>query len=268
MQAQRSFASKRRGMLGTSMSEASTINRAYYESEAAGRGDYWRKMAAPRHRVRTLLRELARDRPHHLIDLGCGNGAFLSEVARHLPQTSLAGLDLSRSQIEQSRRSLPAIRWHAHDLDSDSDLPIGLHEAFDAVVAMELVEHLDHPARFLGAARALASPRGRLYLSTQSGPMGQTERRVGHRRHYSAEEMRALLLEAGWHPLRVWNTGFPFHDLSKWYANRDPENSLSRFGQGAYTWREDLVCVALRLAFRLNSRKRGAQLFAVAIPTK
>ena len=39
---------------------------------------------------------------------------------------------------------------------------------------------------------------------------------------------------------------------------------MARFGQRAYGWRENLVCIALRLAFRLNSRRRGAQVFATA----
>ena len=64
--------------------------------------------------------------------------------------------------------------------------------------------------------------------------------------------------------MRIWNTGFPFHDLSKWYANRDPDRSLEQFGERAYGMRENVICWALRQAFRFNSRRRGAQLFAVA----
>ena len=76
--------------------------------------------------------------------------------------------------------------------------------------------------------------------------------------------MREALRAAGWAPERVWNTGFPFHDLSKWYANRDPEGSMNRFAARPYGIKEDVICLLLRAAFRLNSRHRGAQLFAVA----
>ena len=102
-------------------------------------------------------------------------------------------------------------------------------------------------------------------LSTQTGALRETERRVGHRRRYTAAELRELLRASGWTPHRIWNTGYPFHDLSKWYANRSPDRSLAEFGEQAYGVRQDLVCWALRQAFRLNSRRRGAQLFAVAI---
>lgn len=245
-------------------SDAAKLNRAFYDRTQPGRRDYWRRMAAPRHRVATLLAELERDRPRSLIDLGCGGGQLLDELARSLPGVELAGLDISARQIELNRGDQPGIEWHVGDLDSGEGLE-PLAGRFEAVVAAELIEHLDHPESFLAAAAGLATEGGRLYLSTQSGPVRETERRVGHRRHFSADEMSRMLAGAGWRPLRVWNTGFPFHDLSKWYANRDPDRSMQAFGERAYGLRENLICWALRQAFRLNSSRRGAQLFAVAV---
>jgi hypothetical protein len=101
-------------------------------------------------------------------------------------------------------------------------------------------------------------------LSTQSGPVRETERRVGHHRHFKSAEMRELLSENGFTALRVWNSGFPFHDLSKWYANRDPDAMMREFAGQRYGIKQDLLCLLLRAAFRLNSQSRGAQLFAVA----
>ncbi|MCG8416515.1 MAG: class I SAM-dependent methyltransferase [Proteobacteria bacterium] len=241
-------------------------NRIYYEKDAVGRDDYWRKMAAPRHRVAVLRDEIVRTRPTAAIDLGCGNGAFLAELARRVSGLRLAGVDLSERQIARNRADMPGFEWHAADLEQPLSNCEELVGRFDAVIASEIVEHLDHPDRMLRNALAVARPgRGRLFLSTQSGPVRETERRVGHRRHYQKSELRALLRKSGWLPLRVWNTGFPFHDLSKWYANRNPDAAMERFGSNAYGWSENLICTALRLAFRLNSSRCGAQLFAVAV---
>ncbi|MDJ0848230.1 MAG: class I SAM-dependent methyltransferase [Myxococcota bacterium] len=240
------------------------VNRAYYAEPRGGRDDYWRKMAAPRHRMATLVAEIRKAAPESLLDLGCGNGAVLCEILAQLPGTELAGIDLSEAQVAANRSRLPRIAWAALDLDAPVVPEPAWREHFAAVLATEVVEHVEHPLDFLRSARAFARPGGRLYLSTQSGPVRETERRVGHRRHFSAGEMRELLGEAGWRVASVWNTGFPFHDLSKWLANRDPDAAMQRFGERAYGWREDLLCAALRLAFRLNSRSRGAQLFAVA----
>ncbi len=239
-------------------------NRAFYELLTAGQDDYWRYMAAPRHRVSVLLRELERDRPASVVDLGCGNGAMLLEIAARMPAALLAGVDLSAPRIEQNRLAMPTIDWHTANLDGSSSAPVALRDRFDAVVAMEVVEHLDDPGAFLREASTLSARRGRLYLSTQSGRVGETERRVGHRRHFTRPELTELLVRSGWEPLRVWNTGWPFHDLSKWYANLDPDGSMGRFGAGAYGLSQKAVCAALRVAFALNSGSRGAQLFAVA----
>jgi 2-polyprenyl-3-methyl-5-hydroxy-6-metoxy-1,4-benzoquinol methylase len=242
---------------------ATHVNRAYYEELSAGRDDYWRKMAAPRHRVSTFLAELARLRPGSVVDLGCGKGLLLEEIRRQLGSVDLVGVDLSAPQVEANRTAMPDIDWYAADLVAD-DLPEELSGRFEAVVASEIIEHVEDAEGFLANARRLARPGGELLLSTQSGPVRETERRVGHIRHFTREQMSELLEAAGWQPLQVWNTGYPFHDLSKWYANRDPDQTMSQFGERAYGWRENAVCWALRLAFKLNSRHRGAQLFAVA----
>jgi 2-polyprenyl-3-methyl-5-hydroxy-6-metoxy-1,4-benzoquinol methylase len=244
-------------------SQASRENQAFYDHVPPGRRDYWRKMAACRHRVETLVRELVASPPRVVIDLGCGDGALLEEIRAALPNVECVGVDLSAPQIELNQR-ITGMRWVVADLDRAFEIP-ELVASADAVVASEVIEHLDHPDRFLRSTSALLRDGGRLYLSTQTGPVRETERRVGHRRHYTASQLASLLSETGWAPQRVWNTGYPFHDLSKWYANRDPDKSLHEFGAQAYGVRENVICWALRQAFRFNSQKRGAQLFAVAV---
>ena len=240
-------------------------NRDYYEALASGRDDYWRKMAAPRHRVAEIVALLREDRPRSLVDLGCGNGRLLEELSRRLTIPDLAGIDLSSSQIESNRRRDPRIEWISLDLEKPVPSSLGLAGRFEVVVASEILEHLASPEGFLRRAAELAEPRaGRLVLSTQSGPIRETERRVGHVRHFSPVEVRALLDRTGWRPVRVWNSGFPFHDLSKWWANLDPDDSMERFGGRPYGVRESLVAYLLRAAFTLNSRSRGSQLFALA----
>ena len=244
--------------------EAARVNRAYYEAASAGRDDYWRHMAAPRARVAALLKLVGEEPARSLVDLGCGGGSLLAEVAERLPGLVLAGLDLSGRQIESNRRDQPSIRWEAADLERPLGAEAGLEGRWDVVVASEILEHLDAPDAFLRNALRLAAPGGRLLLSTQSGPLRETERRVGHRRHFGRDDVIRLLKDAGWDRPRAWNEGFPFHDLSKWWANRDPDASVRRFGERPYGPKEKLVCALLRAAFALNSRYRGAQLYAVA----
>ena len=249
----------------TGSGHASEINRAFYDRPLPGRDDYWRKMAAPRFRVAELLAMLEELAPARVVDLGSGGGQLLAEVHARHPSMKLSGIDISSAQVAENTGRYPAIGWHVADLGAEDSVPRALRGTFDVVIAAELIEHLDHPDRLLRNARDLARPgTGHLLLSTQTGAIGETERRVGHQRHWTVAEMKEALREAGFCPSRIWNCGFPFHDLSKWYANLDPDGSMQRFADKPYGLREDLICAALRLAFRCNSSRRGAQLFALA----
>lgn len=248
-------------------SSAAWRNQQFYSKMSAGSSDYWKKMAAPRFRRATIQQLLAQRPVGSVVDLGCGGGQLLAEIGQRHPQAPLTGLDLSQEQIEFNRQHFPQIGWQAIDLGRPDLLPDSLRGQFDTLIATELIEHVDDPLALLQTARLLARPggRARLLLSTQSGPVRATEITVGHVQHFSAAQMQKLLVESGWCPEKVWNAGFPFHDLSKWWANRNPQKTLAQFGDRPYGWRENLVCLVLRWLFLFNSQRRGAQLFATAL---
>lgn len=242
-------------------SEQTRRNLDHYGELAAGRSDYWRLMAAPRFRVKTILGELQKVRPGSILDLGCGDGSLLLAIAQVLPGAKLIGVDLSAAQIDENRKRAPEIEWLTGNVEDEE---FRFDGRYAAIVCSELIEHLAEPVQFLKSARRVAADDALLILSTQSGRVGETERRVGHLRHFTTGEMSAILADAGWTPIRLWNAGFPFQDLSKWIANLAPDYSMRHFGERRYGWMERFASLALRLLFALNSRSRGAQLFAVA----
>lgn len=243
------------------MTSQTKKNLDYYGELAAGRSDYWRLMAAPRFRVKTILRALAEERPGSVIDIGCGNGALLFAIARIVPETKLAGIDLSAAQIEANREKFPEIEWNAGNVEGET---FALPHKYAAIVASELIEHLAEPVEFLHRLHDYAEEGALLVLSTQSGRVGETERRVGHLRHFSAAEMSDMLEKAEWTPIRVWNAGWPFQDLSKYLANLSPDKSMEHFAERRYGLMERFAAFVLRVLFLFNSNKRGAQLFAIA----
>jgi ubiquinone/menaquinone biosynthesis C-methylase UbiE len=63
--------------------------------------------AAMRRRVLSVLMKALKDTDQRgltLVDLACGSGAFLKDLAATLPRANLIGLDLSKAYLDQSRR--------------------------------------------------------------------------------------------------------------------------------------------------------------------
>ena len=237
-------------------------NRAYYDQRLPGLAGYWRYMPAARLRRRRVLAYCRHRAPPRIGDFGCGDGALLGELHALLPAAELFGLDLSAAQIAANQQRLPFAAFAVADLAApDFRLPFA---PCALAISAEVIEHVAAPTVYLRNLYTALLPGGSLLLSTQSGPLRATERHVGHVRHWSAADMTQALTATGFADVHVWNEGWPFHDWSKWLANLRPERSIAHFGTGEYHWPQRLSCAVLGALFRLNSRRRGAQLFACA----
>ncbi len=239
------------------------LNEAYYNALSASTDAYWRYMAAPRLRFRRIVTLARRVAPSFVCDFGCGNGNLLLALRRRLPNTTLAGIDLAGERIARNVSEHPGILWAQADLAAPGFV-CPLPRLADFAVSSEVLEHVDAPELYLRNILGSMEAGGMLVLTTQSGVIRATERHVGHVRHWEAAELAPLLRRTGFVDVRVWNEGFPFHDLSKWIANRNPEKTLENFGVGGYGLKQHIVCLGLRFLFLFNFKSRGAQLFAIA----
>ena len=109
------------------------------------------------YRDRIALSHIQSD-DRRIIDLGCGEGITLEKLLRAFPSNDILGLDLLEENIAICRRhGLPVCQADAGHLD----LPDG---AADAVLFMEVIEHLDHPEAVLAEIRRILKPRGKLIV--------------------------------------------------------------------------------------------------------
>lgn len=89
--------------------------------------------------------------PRSVVDVGCGLGTWLAAFAE-AGVPDIVGVD--GPSVDRSRLSIPADRFHAHDLTQ----PLDLGRTFDLAVCVEVAEHLPErsAARFVGDLTRLA----------------------------------------------------------------------------------------------------------------
>ena len=157
-----------------------------------------------------------------VLDLGCGNGSFLSLFQNRGWQ--LYGADFSPTGIEVARSTYPGIEFFLSDasaVDSNGGLPAHIG-SLDAVISTEVIEHLYHPRGFVKNIRGLLKPGGIVVITTPyhgylknlalalTGKMDSHHTALwdhGHIKFWSQKTLTALLEEAGFQDLQFAGAG-------------------------------------------------------------
>jgi len=143
-----------------------------------------------------------------LLEIGCGPGVFLAEAAR-LGIARPIGVDVNPWAVAAARARGVDARVGSIDV-------IPPAERFDAVVMLDVLEHVRAPLPFLAEVRARLRPDARLLLMTPnirsllarvSGRRWVSFKIPEHVRYYSPRGIRALLALAGFEVLAVRGAG-------------------------------------------------------------
>jgi SAM-dependent methyltransferase len=222
--------------------------------------------------VMSILERHAVGPPARILDAGCGWGVSLEALENQGYRA--VGLDVSRRALERlDRPDRPLI-------EADLTTPFGPDSAslssFDAVLALDVIEHLDDDAAALTNLGRLVRPGGIIVVSVPALPelFSEFDQVQGHRRRYMPEDLRrafdgnSLTIEQ----LFWWGSW-----LVPLFRARRRRASGSSGEQPAQTYRRHLwlppwpVPVLFRAAFaweRLRAlggkTRRGTSLVAVA----
>jgi 2-polyprenyl-6-hydroxyphenyl methylase/3-demethylubiquinone-9 3-methyltransferase len=101
------------------------------------------------------------------LDIGCGGGILCEPLARLGFDTT--GLDASDCLINVAKHHAKAFGFPIEYIHSSIEAyaeNASHHKKFDLVSAMEILEHVDHPALFIQKALMLVKPGGYFIVST------------------------------------------------------------------------------------------------------
>lgn len=136
--------------------------------------------------IRKYVLTLPSDKPLKVLDLGCGTGVVLRQLAGALhPSSIFHGADVSAELLKEAKRLAPdsRIKW---DHISVGALPYS-DATFDAITMHTLLSHVPDPARILLEARRVLKEDGRLIVfdadhagTTYNQPSYEVTRRIDH----------------------------------------------------------------------------------------
>jgi SAM-dependent methyltransferase len=203
-----------------------------------------------------------------LIDVGCNDGAWLSDCARRFPSARLAGVDINSTAIPKAIKRVPNAEIRHSGAES---LPFA-NAAFKYVTCFEVLEHL--PPELRAAAfrefHRILRPGGRLILTVphagwfawldsnnlryrlpglyrwlvrkglRDSCYEAAGREVEWHHHFTVAEIMRLAGE-GWQPVAVCYGGlfiFPLMDLMSWpfYRLGKPEHPIRRLFERIAGW--------------------------------
>ncbi len=216
-----------------------------------------------------LLRDLGLEPPARVLDVGCGWGVTLDALERRGYRA--IGMDVSRRTLEALDR--PGRKL----IEADLTRPLGVHLAtHDAVLALDVIEHLDDDGAAVRRLGSLTKPGGIVVVSVPAMPelYGEFDGIQGHRRRYLPGVLREVFAGSGLMVERVFWWGRWLVPILK----RQRARTRARLGESAAeVYRRYLALppwpmgTVARWAFAMEKRaairgrlRIGTSLFAVA----
>lgn len=172
------------------------MNPAEYARMYALEDWYWwfvaRRAAAARF-LRDHAEAVAEDQPLRILDAGCGTGGML-DLFGTWPDTEATGLDFSPDALSFSHS-----RGHQRLVGGDvTQLPFRSN-TFDAVTALDVVEHISNEEGALGEICRVLRPGGVLVASVPAYQFlwGPHDVALHHCRRYNAQQFREAIHRSG-----------------------------------------------------------------------
>lgn len=97
-----------------------------------------------------------------ILDIGCGIGLFLQKLNAKIDNALIVGIDVNIYALKYAHKIVPS----AHLIQAVADKLPFLKKKFNAIFALDLMEHLKNPSDFLREVHRVLSDSGSLILST------------------------------------------------------------------------------------------------------
>ena len=93
------------------------------------------------------------------LDVGCANGFFGSEIKKHIPESTVHGVEPNPSCFEIASKNID------HVFYGDINNEFIFENQYDCIIFNDSLEHIDYPVEALNRAKELLTPNGYIVAS-------------------------------------------------------------------------------------------------------
>lgn len=175
--------------------------------------------------VRQLTRYLHGKQAPVVLEIGCSSGFLLKDISTELPQAVLVGADVVKAPLYRLAEQLPNVPLMRFDL-LKCPLP---DSTFDAVVLLNVLEHIEDDVRALRQVFRLLKPGGVAVIEVPAGPhlYDVYDRALMHFRRYAMPELVEKLEDIGFEVTRKSHLGSLVYPAFAYIKRRNQKTNQS-----------------------------------------
>jgi ubiquinone/menaquinone biosynthesis C-methylase UbiE len=174
-----------------------------YETHTWGHSINRKSYDFPRLKFDILLKILKPHEPKKILEVGCGAGKFIFSLAEEFPATSFTGIDISNSAISKANQKNN--RSNVHFLIGDAQKMNFDSDSFDAVILLDVLEHVKDPEKVIHDCCRFLKPGGIIHafipceahsiywLGEKIFGFHTKEKVVGHVQRFTRRKANALI---------------------------------------------------------------------------
>jgi ubiquinone/menaquinone biosynthesis C-methylase UbiE len=174
-----------------------------FHEETAG-DNHFIDRASRQHALNTL--EQLQPASPVILDIGCSSGFMLRALRQHLPRAFAIGSDYVRGPLEHITEMMPNVPLLHFDL---TQCPLPDH-CVDAVILLNVLEHIEDDVRAMGHVYRILAPGGMAVIEVPAGPdlYDIYDKTLLHHRRYSMRALCQLARGAGFRIVNQSHLGF------------------------------------------------------------
>jgi SAM-dependent methyltransferase len=157
--------------------------------------------------TRWVLSEISPWLGQRVLEVGCGIGTYTAEMA--VGSRKIVAMDMEPAFVDEAVRRLkqyPNVQVICGDATA-GEIPKPNDEAFDTVVLLDVLEHIEDDVALLARLGARLGPGGYLVLKVPAMPSlySPMDEAIGHWRRYDKSGLSEVIARAGLEVVRIWS---------------------------------------------------------------